>query len=153
MEKNYISSTFVFGVLVTCLGLCSCDTTTQLIVGTKRPPTDPKSIKVLFEEPKRYEKIAILDADSVNTLKWTQQGALDATIERIKSKAAKLGANAVLMMDIDSVASGVSHGPTFVSGNVTNYGATSSVSMTAYPTTFTSPLRVNTAKAIAIYVP
>jgi hypothetical protein len=46
--------------------------------------------------PKHYEKIALLSADSRNDFA-SQQNLSDSAIARIKSEAAKVGANGVLI--------------------------------------------------------
>jgi hypothetical protein len=82
--------------------VAGCTSTSHVMVGKKRPPISPVAVKVYWDPPAEYEKIAILDSSSEWSFKLTQQGQMNAVIERLKKEAAKLGANGVLLQDVDT---------------------------------------------------
>ena len=75
--------------------LASCASGTAIVTGTKRAPLKPIQVKLYLEAPSKYEVIGIVKASS--DAGWTEQGSVDYAIKEIKSQAAKLGANGVLL--------------------------------------------------------
>ena len=142
----------IFFFLLAAISLSACNTTTCVLIGTKRAPVSPSAIKLYTQPPKKFEQIAILDADSVYTFRLTQQGAMDAVMERIRNKAAALGANAILLNNVGSESAAPIALPSFGTATVTTIGNTSTVNYTGSPSTFTSPLKINYARALAIFV-
>lgn len=92
---------------LTTLIACGCTLTrgSSVLIGNKRTPTNPTMVKLYFHAPKKYEEIAIVSADARNAFA-SQQNLTDNTIERLKSEAADLGANGILLNSIDSNQSG-----------------------------------------------
>jgi hypothetical protein len=65
------------------------------VTGTPRPPIAAADVRVYAEPPAEYEVIALLE--STPSSAWTDQGRQDAAVADLKEKAAKLGANGVLI--------------------------------------------------------
>ncbi|HEY4291513.1 hypothetical protein [Luteibacter sp.] len=88
----------VAAVLVATTGLSGCTLTrgSHLVIGSTRAPTNPADVRIYTELPVKYEKIAMVSADSRNDFA-SQQNLSDHAIERLKKEAAKVGANGILL--------------------------------------------------------
>ena len=103
--------------------LTSCNTTTHVLVGQKRATIAPESVKIYIQPPKKFEQVAIVDANSVNTFRLTQQGAMDATLPRLKHAAAALGANGILLNNVGNAPfATVTQGSAYGNANAVAYG-------------------------------
>jgi hypothetical protein len=80
----------VFGLM-----LVGCASSTVLMVGAAHPRVAPETVKVYATAPAHYEVIAIVNAHSNSG--WSDQGKLDNALDELKSQAAKLGANGLLI--------------------------------------------------------
>jgi len=78
---------------------CTLTRGSSVVIGTARQPIDPVRVRLYTDLPKRYEKIALLSADSRNDFA-SQQNLTNAAIERLKKEAAKVGANGILLNGI-----------------------------------------------------
>jgi hypothetical protein len=133
--------------------LTSCNTTTHVLVGQKRPAILPEQVKLYLQPPKRFEQVAIVDANSVNTFRLTQQGAMDATIARLKHAAAALGANGILLNQVGNAPfATVTQGSAYGTANAAVYGNTAYANMYGSSSAMTSTLMMKTAGGMAIYV-
>jgi hypothetical protein len=72
-----------------------CASGSILITGTPRAPITINQVTLYTTPPAEYEVIGSINASSDAGL--TQQGSLDYAVERLKSEAAKVGANGVLI--------------------------------------------------------
>ena len=84
--------------------LIGCATGSVIVTGNKRPAISPTEVKIYIDSPKQYETIGIIEASS--DVEISRQGAQDRVIEKLKSQAAKLGANGVLLSNTGSQSSG-----------------------------------------------
>ena len=75
--------------------LVACASGSAIVTGTKRDPINPAQVKLFLEEPASYEVIGIVNASS--DAGWTEQDSVDYAVQELKSQAAKLGANGVLI--------------------------------------------------------
>lgn len=84
--------------IVTTAVLAGCTLTrgSHLVIGSTRAPTNPANVRIYTELPAKYEKIAMVSADSKNDFA-SQQNLSDHAIERLKEEAAKVGANGILL--------------------------------------------------------
>ena len=102
------------------LTLAGC-VTSHVMVGAARPPISPDQVKIYTQPPTvPYERIAILETSSRDSLSFTAQAKMNAVIARLKSEAAKLGANGVLLQglaDRPAGSVGVGIGNSSFSGN------------------------------------
>jgi hypothetical protein len=78
------------------LVLTAC-ASSAVLVGKTRPPISPDSVKLYVDAPKRFEKVALLEASSKASFSISSQGKMDVVIQRLKEEAAKLGANGILI--------------------------------------------------------
>lgn len=90
------------------LMLAGCANVHHVLISQPRPPIDVAQVKVYQVAPKRYEEIAQLEATSA--VGFGTQGQTNAAINRLAKEAAKLGANGVLLLGVDTVGSPVSLG-------------------------------------------
>ena len=91
-------------LLITITG---CVPVSHIIVGEAREPIQPSNVKIYIDYPKRYEKIALIDAGSNFAFKdpailFDWQSKMDKAMERLKIEAAKLGANGILILHTDN---------------------------------------------------
>ncbi|HEY0503300.1 MAG TPA: hypothetical protein VGD42_07370 [Lysobacter sp.] len=99
--------TLVIAGLIALAG-AGCASTHHVLLGQPRPAISPALVKVYQVPPKRYEEIARLD--SASAVGFGTQGQTNAAIERLAREAAKLGANGVLLLGVDTTRSPVSMG-------------------------------------------
>lgn len=93
---NVVSKLAALATFVALLSGCASQSS-AIIVGTARPASSPESVKLYIDPPKRFEKIAMVQASSRAAAAWSEQAKTDAMIERLKEAAAKVGANGVLL--------------------------------------------------------
>jgi hypothetical protein len=87
-------------IATAALVLAGC-VTSHVIVGKVRPPISPDAVQLYLHPPAgHYEEIAILDTSSRHSFSITAQGKVDAVVGRLKSEAAKLGANGILIREV-----------------------------------------------------
>lgn len=130
------NTTTVLSLLIFLLVGCS---TSHVIVGKTRVPTDPAQIKIYFAPPKHYETIAVVSADSNASFRFSAQGKVDAALERAKRDAARLGANGLLLQTLGE------------SGSVMVGNAMSSGSSTSFVGVSGGGL-IKTVSVLAVYV-
>jgi hypothetical protein len=91
---------------LTALLLVAC-ATSHVMLGKARPPISPDQVQIYDRPPPGpYQEIARLDTSSQGSFSFSAQGKTDAVIARLKTEAAKLGANGVLLQGISDQASG-----------------------------------------------
>lgn len=133
--------------VIAVLLLTACSTTSHVLVGKKRAATSPENVKVYLQPPAKFEQIALLDADSQWSFRFSPQGQMDATLARIKKEAAKLGANGVLL---EGVGTEYINTGTISSGTATFNGDGPTAS--DYGSSFSGSAPIKVARGIAIYV-
>ena len=84
-----------------------CVPVSHIVVGDTREPIDPSNVEIYLDYPEKYEKIALIDAGSNFAFKdpvllFSWQSKMDKVIERLKIKAAELGANGILILNTDN---------------------------------------------------
>lgn len=87
----------VFLALVLLFG---CATGSSIITGTKRPAINPSEVTIYLDPPAEYESIGIIEVSS--EVGFSRQKAQDRAMEALKSRAAKVGANGVLLTNTGS---------------------------------------------------
>ena len=91
---NAITVIFLFTVLF------SCATGSSIITGTKRPAISASEVKLYLEPPTEYETIGIVNASG--DVEFSEQAAQDRVLNKLKSQAAKVGANGVLLFSTET---------------------------------------------------
>jgi hypothetical protein len=131
---------------VIALAITACAPSSHILIGTPRPATSPADVKVYTAPPPQAQQIALLDAHSDSVFGPGGQKGVDKVIERLKTQAAQLGANGIVLGDLSdrqtgSIGTGV--GSSSYSGN-SAVGVGVGGSLGIYK---------KSGKATAIYVP
>src|SRR5947208_7422883 len=115
------------------------------MIGPARPPISPAAVRIYETPPRHYQQIAIINSSAGTTWLFPDRGSLDETIAELRSQAAALGANGVLLEAVyDRPVGGLSVGVGgFGGGHHNFYGGGGSVG---------GPLINRRVQAIAIYV-
>lgn len=82
--------------LVSCSILFACATGSIIMTGQKRPATNPAEVQIYLDPPAEYETIGIVEASG--EVGFSRQSAQDRIINKLKTLAAKSGANAILLV-------------------------------------------------------
>lgn len=94
-------------LLVTSFSMGGCATGSAIITGQQRPPISPDQVRIYSTPPQKpYEEIAIISANSYWSWAWNEQAKMNTVAREIREKAAKLGANGVIVKSLGSEASG-----------------------------------------------
>lgn len=135
--KRY--SKFVATIAALLLAGCAGS---HVVTGKVRAPIDVSQVTVYTSPPPKYEEIAIIDASSQLSLAITEQGNMDVVMQRLKERAASLGANGVLLQGTGSASTGG------IGGGVGGFGGN-----TAYGTGLSASINNKIGHGLAIYVP
>ena len=87
-------------VILTLTLLFGCATGSSIITGTKRPAINPSDVKIYLDPPTQYENIGIIEVNS--DVVFSRQSAQDRAMNELKIRAAKVGANGVLLTNSGS---------------------------------------------------
>jgi uncharacterized protein YbjQ (UPF0145 family) len=85
--------TIIFSMVI----LIGCATGSTIITGEARPPIDLNEVKIYLDPPSQYETIGLIEASS--DVEMSRQAAQDRVINELKTRAAKIGANGVLLIN------------------------------------------------------
>jgi hypothetical protein len=115
------------------------------MIGPARPPVSPAAVRIYETPPRHYQQIAIINSSAGTTWLFPDRGSLDEAIADLRTEAARLGANGVLLQALyDRPVGGLSVGVGgFGFGRHSFYGGGGSVG---------GPLINHRVQAIAIYV-
>jgi len=78
----------------------NCSSGSAIITGQARPAVNPEEVKIYIEPPPQYEIIGLIEASS--EVEFSTQAAQDRVIKELKEQAAKIGANGIISLNIDS---------------------------------------------------
>jgi hypothetical protein len=93
--------------------LAACATSSQVLTGVPRSPILPAAVKVYTQAPQSFEEIAVLGASRRSVSSAGGERAIAKMIEAMRTQAAQLGANGLLLEDFsdsDPVAIGTGVG-------------------------------------------
>ncbi len=79
---------------------CTIVNGTSIVTGGEREPTSPDEIRIYREAPSEYEELAIVASSAGHDFK-SREALLKSAFTRLKKEAAGVGANAILLMEID----------------------------------------------------
>lgn len=84
-----------------------CSPVSHILVGDLRAPINSSEVKVYADFPESYEKVAIIEASSDFAFQdpailFTHQDKTDKALERLKVRAAELGANGIVIKNLSS---------------------------------------------------
>jgi len=74
---------------------------TELLTGTARAPISSADVVVYSVAPAKFEPIAVIRASSRSLIAAGGVGAIDRVVQRLKEHAARLGANGLILDDLD----------------------------------------------------
>jgi hypothetical protein len=74
---------------------------TQLLTGTARTPINPADVVIYSAAPPKFEPIAVIRASSRSLIAAGGAAAIDKVVQRLKEHAARLGANGLIIDDVD----------------------------------------------------
>ena len=122
----------------------------SIVTGIKRNPISVDAVRIYRVAPESYEEIAIVSAKAGHDFK-SDSALMDSAIQRLKEEAAKVGANGVLLSNIDerdAPSTTTIYGSASASGNDGSsvYASGSSVSVDRGDT-------YTRIRGLAIYVP
>jgi len=83
--------------------MSGCATGSTIITGEVKPEIDPNEVKIYLDPPSKYETIGLIEASS--DVEMTRQAAQDRVINELKRRAAKIGANGVILINSGSTTS------------------------------------------------
>jgi hypothetical protein len=83
-----------------------------MLTGKARPPISPSQVTIYWDPPPQYQEIASLDATRRSVFDSGGEKATLKVIERLRTEAARLGANGVIVGEMSdeetgSIGSGV----------------------------------------------
>jgi hypothetical protein len=93
--------------------LAACATSSEVLTGAPRSPILPAEVKVYTQAPQSFEEIAVLGASRKSVSSAGGERAIAKMIEAMRTQAAQLGANGLLLEDFsdsDPVAIGTGVG-------------------------------------------
>ena len=104
-KQRIRSFTVLMGIFFTIV-LCSCITTKTSIImtGTARAAINPNEVKIYADPPAKYETIGLIEAS--REIGSSRQATQDIVISELKSQAAKMGANGVILGGTGSQSNG-----------------------------------------------
>ena len=84
-----------------------CYPVSHIIIGEKKNPINANLVKVYSDFPDEYEKIAMIEASSDfafkdMSLEITDQRKTDKALARLKTEAASLGANGIVIQSLSN---------------------------------------------------
>jgi hypothetical protein len=79
--------------------ISGCATSTQMLTGSPRAPLLPSDVRVYTQAPQSFEEIAVLGASRKSVSSAGGERAIEKMIETMRSQAAQLGANGLLLDD------------------------------------------------------
>lgn len=159
--KTLIAPLFALTILTSG---CNVTSGSRIVVGNRRPPVTPESVKIYIRPPAQFEEVAIVNASSKNAFA-SDQSLTDSALLRMKKDAAKLGANGILLsgvgsQQVGSIGNSFGNATAFSTASATGYrqGNTASVYGTGTTniygsgTTINTPLFAKVTSGMAIYV-
>jgi hypothetical protein len=80
--------------------LAGCATSSRTLTGSPRAPLSPTDVRVYTQAPQSFEEIAVLGASRKSVTTAGGLRAVEKMIEAMKSQAAEVGANGLLLEDL-----------------------------------------------------
>jgi hypothetical protein len=85
-------------ILLACT-LSACATSSEVLTGAPRAPLMASAVRVYTQAPERFEEIAVLSASRKSVSSAGGERAIAKMIETMRTQAAQLGANGLLLED------------------------------------------------------
>ena len=89
----------LFIISFTLINGCIISDSSHILTGIKREPISVDQVRLYSEPPAKYDVIAIVSANAAHDF-VKQQKLVDEIVRKLKTEAAKLGANGVLLESV-----------------------------------------------------
>jgi hypothetical protein len=86
--------------IVLTAAIAGCASSSQVLTGSPRAPLPAGDVRVYTQAPQSFEEIAVLRASRQSVSTGGGERAIEKMIETMKSQAAGLGANGLLLEDL-----------------------------------------------------
>lgn len=139
--KNLINASLAVLIMAAATG---CNVTSS-----QRPPIAPENVKIYIRPPAKFEEIALVLASSKNAFA-SAQSLTDSALLQMRTDAAKLGANGILLSGVGSPQVG-SVGSSSPYATVYAYG-TGTTNIYGFSTAVNTPIFAKITNGMAIYV-
>ena len=87
-------------LMISILAGCTIVDGGSIVTGIEREPISVDEVRIYRVPPDSYEEIAIVSSSAGHDFK-SNSSLIDSAIQRLKEEAAKVGANGVLLSEID----------------------------------------------------
>jgi len=135
----------LLSVAAMVLALGGCASTSTVMIGPAYPPIAAEQVRIYYQPPPRYREVALLETHS-GSFTYGEQNKMNSVLNNLRTQAAKLGANGVLLQGTENGYGGSGVGVGVGGGS---YGSHSSVGVGVGVDL--SPTQ-KYARAVAIYV-
>jgi hypothetical protein len=85
--------------------LAGCAASSVLVTGSVRTAIGPEGVRIYTSAPPAFEEIAVLTASRKTVSSASGEKAIDKVIDEMRTEAAKLGANGLLLEDFSDAQS------------------------------------------------
>lgn len=137
------------GIMFATMNGCTIMDGNAIVTGNARDAISPEEVRLYRSPPEKFEEVAIVNASAGHDFR-KDSSLMNAAIQRLKEEAAKVGANGVLLADIDE-RDAPSVSTTYGSATATAGG--SSVYASGNSTSVNRGDSYTRLRGIAIYVP
>ncbi len=96
---------FTGGALVLAATLVGCAASSVVITGPVRSAIDPQAVRIYTSAPANFEEVAVLTASRRAVSSAGGETAINKVIDDMRSQAARLGANGLLLEDFSDAQS------------------------------------------------
>jgi len=96
---------FTVSALMVATTLAGCGASSVLITGPVRSPVNPDTVRIYTSAPAKFEEVALLNASRKAVSSGGGERAIDKIIDEMRTQAAKLGANGLLLEDFSDAQS------------------------------------------------
>ena len=79
---------------------CTITDSASIVTGDARPATSPEAVKIYRQAPANFQEIGIIYSSAGHDFR-SDSGLLDSAIEALKAEAAKLGANGIILSNVN----------------------------------------------------
>ena len=136
-------------ILISVASGCTIMDGNAIVTGIAKDPISPEQVRLYRTPPAEFEEIAMINASAGHDFK-SGSSLMNAAIQRLKEEAAKVGANGVLLSELDerdTPSVSTTYGSAAASGGGTSVYATGNSTSIDRGDSYTR------VRGVAIYVP
>src|SRR5687768_8633278 len=95
---NRLIHASISGLLVAAIWTLATGCKSEIVPSSgSRTPTSPEQVKIYEKQPKRYEMLGTVSVPVGGEVRWDDRGHAKAGFDKLKQRAAALGANGLLL--------------------------------------------------------